>query len=866
MNVRRACSLLFATCWLIPPAVWAAAPLLTETPTPADFALAAGGRVAPLYVETRDDKAIVRAAGDFSADLERVTGVKPAEVASGATLPTQVVIVGALGHSPLIDALAAAGKLDTSGITGAWESYVIQTVANPAPGVSRALVIAGSDRRGTIYGLYAVSEASGVSPWYWWADVPVKKHTSLAVAAGAHKQGPPSVKYRGIFINDEDWGMEPWAAKTFEPDRGNIGPKTYARICELLLRLHANTLWPAMHEVSTAFNAVPENRVVADTYGIVMGSSHCEPMLRNNVGEWPKDNTAGFNFITNPAGVTSYWEQRVKENAAFENIYTIGMRGIHDGPMQGPKGEQQNVDTLEKIFPAQRALLAKYVNPDPAKVPQIFCPYKEVLTYYLQGLKIPSDVTLVFPDDNFGYIRYFPSAAEVAARPGGFGVYYHISYLGGPMSYLWLNTTPPALIWEEMSKAYDHGMRNLWIVNVGDLKPGEIGMEFFLQMAYDINRWHADNLPDYLAERAARDFGPEHARETADVLAQYYHLNFQRKPEHLQWWLPGKTPVPSPLTATEIKERLDAFARLSAEADRLQAAQPPEARDAFFEQVDYPARDSALANQRYFYGELAAAGGADAADLAARAQAADNQMQADTRRYNEEIAGGKWRHMLSLEPADKQWASIRAAAWQLPTFAGVAKLAPAAAAPTGAPVDFKGFVQTGGVVAIDAGHFTNNVVRPGAKWVAVSGLGRTGNAVLVVPSNTAEIDPARLTAEAPRLEYVVQFATAGKLTLTANLLPAHSLVLARGLRFAVGLDDQPPQVVNANVKDTSADWAQSVLNETAVATAALEVATAGVHTLKIYMVDPGVALDKFTLSAGDTLPGYLGPPETRVGF
>ncbi len=871
MKTPRSSFLVFVAMFSTGRMLAADAPLLTETPTAADFMLASGGHATPVLIETQDDKAIVRAAGDFVADVERVTGVKPVTLADAGQLNGEVVLVGALGHSPLIDRLAAAGKLDTTGIADAWESYVIQTVADPAPGVRRALVIAGSDRRGTIYGMYAVSEAIGVSPWYWWADVPVRKHATLALTAGAHRQGPPSVKYRGIFLNDEDWGLQPWAAKTFEPERGNLGPKTYARICELLLRLRANTLWPAMHEVSTAFNALPENRVVADSYGIVMGSSHCEPLLRNNVGEWPKDNPTAFNFLTNAAGVTQYWEQRVQENAAYENIYTIGMRGIHDGAMQGPKTPAEHVATLEKIFPVQRALIAKYVNPDPAKVPQIFCPYKEVLNYYLGGLKIPSDVTLVFPDDNFGYIRYFPSAAEVAARPGGFGVYYHISYLGAPMSYLWLETTPPALIWEEMSKAYDHGMRNLWIVNVGDLKPGEIGTEFFLQMAYDINRWQADNLSGYLTERAARDFGPEHAREIGDVLAQYYQLNFQRKPEHLQWWLPGKAAQPSPFTPAERTARLDAFARLAAASDRLAAALPPETRDAFFELVNYPVTGAALANQRFFYGEMAAAGGAEATAFATRASAADAKLKSETQIYNEQTAGGKWRHLMNLEPADQQWGSMRIAEWKLPpaTRAPAASGVPAAAeaaglGPTAAPGPLS-FVENHGLVAMAAGDFSRSVAQPGAKWVAVPGLGRTGRAALVEPTNAPEIAPARLAADAPRLEYTVQFTAAGRLTLTVNLLPTHSLVLARGLRFAVGIDDQPPLVVTANIKDTSADWAQSVLNETALATAPIEVPSAGAHTLSIYMVDAGVVLDKLTLSDGALPPGYLGAAETTSG-
>ena len=317
-----------------------------------------------------------------------------------------------------------------------------------------------------------------------------RRRAELYVAAGTRRYGPPSVKYRGIFLNDEDWGLQPWAAKTFAPEEGGIGPKVYAKVFELLLRLKANTLWPAMHACTRPFNSFPEDARLADDYGIVMGSSHAEPMLRDNVGEWTAP-PGDYNYVTNRAGVLRYWEERVAANGRCENIYTLGMRGIHDSPMVGPDTDAARIRTLEQIFADQRALLAKYVNPDVTQVPQAFTPYKEVLPLYREGLQVPDDVTIVWPDDNFGYIRQFPTPAE-QKRAGGFGVYYHISYLGSPLAYLWLCTTPPALIWEEMSKAYDHGADRIWIVNVGDLKPGEIDTEFFLQMAWDIHRWRRD--------------------------------------------------------------------------------------------------------------------------------------------------------------------------------------------------------------------------------------------------------------------------------------------------------------------------------------------------------------------------------------
>jgi len=840
--------------------------LLTETPGPADFILASGGQVAAVWCDPMADKAVKRAAGDLAADLERVTGHRPALVRDAAPPHGFAVLIGVLGHSPLIDGLAKAGRLDVQDMRGAWESGVLQVVDRPAPGLDHALVIAGSDRRGAIYGIYTLCEAIGVSPWYWWADVPVKPRAALAIRAGVHRQGPPSVKYRGIFLNDEDWGLQPWAAKTFEPGLGDIGPKTYARIFELLLRLKANTLWPAMHACTKAFNLYPPSRQVADDYGIVMGSSHAEPMLRNNVTEWTAPHE-DYDYLRNRDGVRAYWEQRARENGRFENIYTLGMRGIHDSAIQGPTTDAERVQVLEQIFADQRALLAQYVNPDVSQVPQAFTPYKEVLDIYRAGLRVPDDVTLVWPDDNFGYIRHVPTADEQKRR-GGSGVYYHLSYLGSPLSYLWLETTPPALIWEEMSKAYDYGARTIWIANVGDLKPAEIGTEFFLQMAWDIHRWRRDNLPGFLAEWAAREFGPAPAGEIAAILGQYYQLNFQRKPEHLQWWLRDEPPRPSPLAEEEARRRLEAFAVLRAQVDRLRLAVPAATKDAFDELVAYPVRGSALANERYFCGEISTlhqgANQPDATSLARQAQAADARLREETRIFNEETAGGKWRGILALEPADGQWRSIRLAPWQLPRFA-VRPPLPVSATTASAtpPPGFDGFVETDGVVSIEAGHCTGKVDRRDVAWEVVPGLGRTGRAVAAFPTTAASLEPIDLITNAPRLDYRVCFASTGEFPLYVDLLPVHPIGSGTNLRFAVALDEETPQVVTVSSEVGSRTWAQGVLNGVLTASARLRVPTGGGHVLRIFMVDPGVVLDKLVVDAGGLGPSYLGPPETR---
>jgi hypothetical protein len=805
-----------------------AAPWVGEQPQPGDFPLVANGQAAAIVCSVDDFKVVSLAANDLAADIARVTGRRPA-VGSSAAGPA--VIIGTLGHSPLINGLVAAGKLDVEDLRGAWESFIITTVANPFPGVPTALVIAGSDRRGTAFGVYELSQAIGVSPWYWWSDVTPAKKSALHVATGTRRFGPPSVQYRGIFLNDEDWGLQPWAARTFEPETGDLGPKTYAKIFELLLRLKANTLWPGMHPSTKAFNHYPANKQVADDYAIVMGSSHAEPMLRNNVDEWtaPKET---YNYVANRDGVLRYWEQRLQENGRFENIYTLGMRGIHDSNMVGPKTDAERIATLEKIFADQRALIEKYAKPDVGapldgargrpqgtplrieSIPQMFCAYKEVLALYRQGLKVPDDVTIVWPDDNFGYVRNFATPEELK-RPGGFGVYYHISYLGAPLSYLWLSTTPPALIWSEMSKAYDHGARKIWIVNVGDLKPAEIGTEFFLQMAWDIKRWRHDNLANVLPEWAAREFGPAVAPEIARVMDIYYELNFARRPEHLQWWLRNEPPRPSPLSRQEIADRLTAFSLLTVRAADLEPRLRPGTNDAYGQLVGYPVLGSALANFRYFYGEL---GDTD------RAAAADAQLKEFTRHYNEDFAGGKWRGLTSLEPADQQFQSMRVLPWQQPGFP-----------PKPVRTDYTPLVIT-------ATRTAARTARGGAAWVNLPGLG-----VEVRPSTFISIAPAKLATEAPRLDYAVEFPSAGDWRVTFRLLPTHALVPYRGLRLGFALDDGPPQIAVFPGVDGSPVWAQGVLNNYVDVSANLAVPTAGRHTLRVYGMDAGVVLRELRL-------------------
>lgn len=841
-----------------------------------DFRLVYQNKAADILVSPDDFKIVRIAAGDFASDIERVTEKKPVIASEPHGVLPNVVIIGTLGKSHFVDSLTNSGKLDTSRIRGKWESFLIATVKNPLPNIESALVIVGSDRRGTAYGIYEVSQMIGVSPWYWWADVTPEHKDDLIISPGVKHGGEPSVRYRGVFVNDEDWGLHPWAAKTFEPETGDIGPKTYAKIFELLLRLKANTLWPAMHEVTRPFNSNPANRQTADDYAIVMGSSHAEPMLRNNVGEWkaPKDD---FNFVANPAGVTEYWKERLKENGPYENIYTIGMRGIHDSPIQGTKNQAERISLLEKIFAVQRGLLSKYIRADAENVPQIFCPYKEVLADYRAGLQVPDDVTIVFPDDNFGYIRQFPTTQE-QRRKGGFGVYYHISYLGRPLSYLWLNSTPPALIFEEMSKAYENGISKFWMLNVGDIKPAEIGIELFFQMAYDAKKWRVGNIGKYLKTWAGREFGEGDSSEIAAIMDKYYRLGFQRKPEHLQWYLPAETPRKSDLSQSEILERLTDYAELRKHAETVYSRTAPLKKDAFYELILYPVRSAALANERYFAAELAdkyrSAHRTDAKEWAKRSIAADAEIASETKYFNETLANGKWRSIMSPEMNAGQWTSMRSTPPKISesdfeitgnndsTLYGQLRTPPTISIPKLRDPS-KGFAELDGAISIEAEHFSRKEDKAGFAWQVINGLGKTGDSVSIFPNVAKTFTD--FPAGSPCLEYEIQVAKAADFDVDLYLIPTQPLIAGNGLRIAFSVDGQSPQIISID-KDTEVStpkWSMNVLNQTTAGKGKIRLEK-GLHKLRIFAVDTGVVLDKIVLNAGGMQLSYFGPPETLM--
>lgn len=768
-----------------------------------DFPLAVAGHAARIVTDPTDHEVVRIAAADLKADIGAVTGAQDNAAAQ--------VWIGTLGRHAAIDALVKAGRIDVAKLKGAWESFLIVTVDKPAPGIAKALVIMGSDRRGTAYGAYELSRAIGVSPWHWWADATPLHRGALYVAKGVQRFGPPSVQYRGIFLNDEDWGLIPWAAGTYARDEKPLGPKSYAKIFELLLRLKANLLWPAMHKVTRPFNADPANAALADRYAIVMGSSHAEPMLRNNVGEWTAP-AADFDYLKNPDGVRRYWGERVTANAAYESVWTLGMRGIHDSGMVGPKTVEERRATLERIFADQRAMLGKAGI---SAAPQVFTPYKEVLDVYRAGLKVPDDVTLMWPDDNFGYIRHFPDAAE-RARKGGSGVYYHLSYLGAPLSYLWLSTTPPALIRQEMGRAWDKGARTMWVVNVGDLKPAELGTDYFLRMAWDVDGVRGKAVDKFVEEWAAETIGPTLAAPVAAILRDYHRLNFTRRPEHLQWYLPGEKARQSPLTIAEADERLAAFAAMEAAVGRIEPLVAPERRDAFFELVGYPVQASAAANRRFFAAEahdrLRDMDLAEATRRGQVAQEADAAIGALSRRYNRDIAGGKWRGMMAVEPADGQWRSYRLTPPILPPVDAVV--------PAGGGA--RGPIETASWTVVAPRDFV-----AGAGWRLVDGLGRQGE--MLAASGTGGRAMAAVTLPAGRWRMVV------------DMLPAYADRDGDPLRVTIGIDGADHALTTPR-ETGSRDWAMGVLDNRLSLTLPGELA-GGRHALTVSASDSGVMIE-----------------------
>ncbi|MGW0807324.1 glycosyl hydrolase 115 family protein [Nonomuraea sp. NPDC002799] len=646
---------------------------------PGRFPLVAAGRAAPIVVNAGDHAGVVRVVDDLRADVERVTGVRP--VVSRDVIPRQddVVLVGTIGRSPLIDGLISAGKLDVSGIAGKWETSLEQVVQNPVPGVRRAFVIAGSDQRGTIFGAYDVSKEIGVSPWHWWDDVPARHQNALYVLPGRHTQGTPKVKYRGFFINDENPDLGTWGPRFFGPGLaegypGGFNSKLYAKVFEAVLRLKANYLWPAVWGRAFAEDD-PANHRVATQYGVVMGTSHEAPMMRG-IEEWnrhavaavrdargeivtpghdPYGGTGEWSFRRNGEAIKKYWADGIRRmrEQDFEGVVTLGMRG--NGDVSLPDGD--GIELMRSILASQREILAQESGEAVESIPQVQTLYKEVQRYWDQGLRPPDDVTVVFCDDNWGNLRKLPDQS-LPPRAGGYGMYYHFDYVGGGRNYKWADTVNLANTWEQLDLAYTYGVDRLWVVNVGDMKNEELPLQFFLDYAWDPDRLPIEKLDDWERAYAAQNFGPERAAEIASVLHEYGRLQARRKPELLNRRIttdpadPTKVTyddqdTPFSLTSYREMDRVVAqWQQLADKAGNIRKKLPASYDDAYYQLVYYQVRATAnlyALRRAQFTNRLYARQGRAAANAQAdEAQARFEEDQALNAHYGE-LAGGKWK-------------------------------------------------------------------------------------------------------------------------------------------------------------------------------------------------------------------------------
>ncbi len=609
---------------------------------------------ASIYTDAGDYKVVDIAAHMLVDDVERITGIRPVmQLATNIRrLPKEpVVVAGTIGHSRLIDQLMKQGSIDVSAVKDKWESFIITSISNPLTG-SPLLVIAGSDRRGTAFGLTSLSEAIGVSPWYWWADVTPKQKKALFVEPGMFVQGEPSVQYRGIFINDERFGgWARWAEQTYDQASGKVGPKTYQRVFELLLRLKANYLWPAMHPGTQAFNDDPENARLANDYAIVMGSSHCEQMLRNNEGEWKaveqrNPGTMGdFNYITNRKKMQNYWETRVKTNGKYENTYTLGLRGIHDYPMEGANGTAERVALMQQAIDDQRDMLRRNIKRPIEQIPQVLCTYEEVLDAYHNGLKVPDDVTLLWSDDKHGYCRNLCNPQEMQ-RKGGAGIYYHLSYHGDPASWIWLSPLSTSFLSTELTKAYTFGARKIWVFNVGDIKPAEKEISFVMDLAWDINRWKPSEAYHYIKYWAEKTFSGEVAQEIADMQADYYQLQAAGKDAHV-WFVN--------YSEDQIEQRIARWRALASHAAELAARIDEPLKNAYFELISYPICGAAKINEYQLLARRSMVRATAGDSLGAmkdteRVRQMFKELNSLTYHYNHEIGEAKWQHFFSWQP------------------------------------------------------------------------------------------------------------------------------------------------------------------------------------------------------------------------
>lgn len=799
------------------------------------------------------------ALGMFSDDLEQVTGKTPRKMSDKEAVIRIIQLndkaVSEKEKQELQKLGVPVGRLQAKK-----DAFFI-SISGKSDG--KHILVAGSNGRGTAYGILELSRKAGVSPWVWWGDVTPEKKSRLTLPADYETFQSPSVEYRGIFLNDEDWSLQPWSWKHFEPSDtpGRIGPRTYKEIFKLLLRLRSNAIWPGMHGMTTPFYFVPGAKEAADSCGIAIGTAHCEPLMRNNVGEWDEKVRGEYNYITNKSAVTEYWTERLKEAHDYENIYTIGMRGVHDSGMEGVKTLQEKTDALQQVIDDQRKLLAEYVNSDVTTIPQQFVPYKEVLEIMENGLKIPDDVILTWCDDNYGYMTRL-SDAEQQKRNGGAGVYYHLQYWGRPHDYMWLSTIQPGLIYNEMKQAYDTHARRLWIVNVHDMKTAAYNMELFLDMAWDIHAISASTLNKHHEDWLCREFGQEAGRKLLPAMLEFYRLCGIRSPEFMGWnqveldkrkYARGWSPViDTEFSLTEFGRELDRYLedyeKIKVIVSEVETIIPAERKDAFFSHIKYPVFGAAAMSTKMLEAQRARSIAAanynperwtreeTLMKACAKSMNAYFEIRRLTDYYNNEMAGGKWKYSMCFNPRDLYVfyppnLPMGVTESEIKTYLSMDN-------PKAAPLQK---AANDSCIVLNASSYT--AAEDGV--IKIQSLGHSMNAVSLPKGKT--------------ISYEFNCEWEGEAVLRMAVIPTQPNDQG-DIRFSVSINGEEPQIHSFKEPFRSESWKQSVLRGQALRETN-HVLTKGKHTLTIKALDNHILIDQWMLDFKPERQFYVFPVE-----
>lgn len=791
-----------------------------------------------IQMDDSDYEGVRIAANNLVTDFGKVLNAI-AKINSETKTNTKIII-GTLGKSRMIEKLIKSGKISENELKNKWEKFSIQTVKIPVQGIKEALVIAGSDKRGTIYGIYELSEQMGVSPWYYWADVSVQQLEKIDIKRGNYTAGEPAVRYRGIFLNDEEPSLGGWARLTF----GGFNHQFYEKVFELVLRLRGNFMWPAMWG-SAFYDDDPQNGELADKMGIVMGTSHHEPMNCAQQ-DWKRYGKGAWNYAKNGEALKYFWAKGIERSKNRETITTLAMRGDGDEPMS----QENNITLLQKIVADQRKIIKEYSGKRLEDVPQVWALYKEVQDYYDKGMRVPDDVTLLLCDDNWGNVRKLP-AMNAKPRSGGYGMYYHFDYVGGPRNYKWINCNQVQRIWEQMNLTYSHGVNRIWIVNVGDLKPMEYPISFFLDMAWNPQQFNPQNLLAHTEKWCAEQFGDMYAKEAARMINLYSKYNRRITPELLN------DTIYSLDNYDEFEQVTNDYTDLATDANKLYEEMPSNKKDAFYQLVLYPVEACANLYEMYFAvaknKQLAALGYSEANTWAERVKTCFDEDSILTNQYNHEISGGKWNHMMDQ-------IHIGYTNWQQPNR----RIIPKVIEPKENNREEKAAENVSKIIpdnrytSIEAEHFDRKNETGGIHWEVIPDMGKTLSGVTIFPQN---VYPK--AEDNVYLEYDIKVDTIGDFPIYILVSPTLNFNENKGLRYAISIDAEKEQIVNINKEydlEQLQKWQANSINETVTTH---QFISSGKHTLRFRVLEPGIVLQKILIDTGGLKKSYLGAPEKK---